>query len=367
MDKVLVIGKGASGCAASSLAVSRGDEASFASGVDLVVASPGVRVMSELEYGCRALTERGWKMLAVTGSKGKSSVVKLVADTINLAGGKAVACGNYGRPVSDVCREETAGWAVVEVSSFMLETTSLPPRFFEAAAVLNLQEDHLDRHGSIEAYHALKMRLPLMAKKSVSPFSPPDENPSLLAGSYFDNAILRDNGLAGAFLMRAASLSDEEIVQGFRHFRPLEHRMSLVSKIDGVKYVDDSKATSIAALKAGVEMAGEAFSRPSVLLIAGGKWKGDDLKIATSTLTKWGKKVYRIGECAEKFFSAWASSVDCEICGTMDKAVEAAARDAEKGDTVLLSPGAASFDQFGNFNERGEYFAKIVKTREMKK
>lgn len=367
MDKLLVIGKGASGCAASSLALSRGGEVSFASDVDLVVASPGVRVMSELEYGCRALHQRGWKMLAVTGSKGKSSVVKLVADAINLSGGKAVPCGNYGRPVSDVCREEEVGWAVVEVSSFMLETTSLPPRFFEAAAVLNLQEDHLDRHGSVEAYHALKMRLLSMAKTSVSPFSPPQENPSLLAGSYFDNAILRANGLAGVFLMRAASLSDEDIKRAFQMFRPLEHRMSLVGEIDGVKYIDDSKATSIAALAAGVEMAGEASFKPSVLLIAGGKGKGDDLKNALPSLTKWGKKVYLIGESAEKFFSVWSSTVDCEICGTMDKAVEAAARDAEKGDTVLLSPGAASFDQFGNFNERGDYFAKIVKTREDKK
>lgn len=168
MGRVLVIGRGRSGEAAAALAAAGGGEVEFADGVDFAVASPGVRVMSELEYGCRELKKRGWRLLAVTGSKGKSSVVKAVADAINLAGGFAVPCGNYGRPVSDIAREERTGWAVVEVSSFMLETTSLPADFFEAAAILNLQEDHLDRHGDAATYHALKRRLWAMAdRKSV--------------------------------------------------------------------------------------------------------------------------------------------------------------------------------------------------------
>ena len=147
MAKALVLGRGVSGKAAAAELQRRGFDVDFAEGYSLVVASPGVPVKSELQLGCEELKRRGWKLLAVTGSKGKSSVVKVVADALNLAGRKAVPCGNYGRPVCDLIGEEP-GWAVVEVSSFQLETTALANDTFEAAVVLNVQEDHLDRlHG----------------------------------------------------------------------------------------------------------------------------------------------------------------------------------------------------------------------------
>jgi len=144
--------------------------------------------------------------------------------------------------------------------------------------------------------------------------------------------------------------------RAFRSFEPLPHRMQTVAVIGGVRYVDDSKATSIAALMAGVEMAGDG-----VRLVAGGLAKGDDPKTASSLLTNRVKKVYLIGRCAEEFRSAWSGVVDCEVCGTMERAVESAKREAEKGDTVLLSPGTASFDQFRSFGERGDVFASLVK------
>ena len=362
MGRVLVIGRGRSGTAAASLAGELGDAVEFADGVDVAVASPGVRVMSELEYGCRELKRRGWRLLAVTGSKGKSSVVKVVADAINLAGGFAVPCGNYGRPVSDVARESRAGWAVVEVSSFMLETTSLPADFFEAAAILNLQEDHLDRHGDAATYHALKLRLWTMAKRRVGLGEPCAVDSALLAGSYFDNRVLRANGLAAAALMRVAGLDDEAVARAFAAFEPLPHRMANVAEINGVEYIDDSKATSISALAAGVEMAGGRVDGGlKVRLVAGGLPKGDDPKNALPILTKWVKKVYLIGHNAESLFFAWSKVVDCEVCGTLEKAVERARREAVNGEMVLLSPGAASFDQFKSFEERGEVFARLVK------
>ena len=218
--KVLVIGKGSCGKAAAALAESQGSQVEFADGVGLVIASPGVRVMSELEFGCRELKKLGVKMLAVTGSKGKSSVVKLVADALNLAGLHATPCGNYGLPVSELAnqlsasnfRHSTPAWAVVEVSSFMMETTNLPPGTFEAAAILNLQEDHLDRHGSVEVYHSLKRKLLSMTRPKcafdMSVFEGhrflegvckdgPDE---LYADSYFDNPVLSRNALAPPLL-----------------------------------------------------------------------------------------------------------------------------------------------------------------------
>ena len=382
--KVLVLGKGSSGKAAAALAEAQGRPVEFADGVGLVVASPGVRVMSELEYGCRELKRLGVKMLAVTGSKGKSSVVKLVADALNLAGSHATPCGNYGLPVSELANQlstsnfqhSTPTWAVVEVSSFMMETTNLPPDTFEAAAILNLQEDHLDRHGSVEVYHSLKRKLLSMTRPKcafdMSVFEGhrflegvckdgPDE---LYADSYFDNPVLSRNALAAVHLLDAAGVDYKTIRRAFLSFEPLPHRMQTVAEIDGVRYVDDSKATSIAALVAGVKMVPKPWvfsSGRNVRLIAGGLPKGDDPKIALPILTERVKKVYLIGQSAELFCSAWKDAVDCEVCETLDRAVEAARREAEKGDTVLLSPGTASFDQFQSFGERGDVFASLVK------
>ena len=354
--KALVLGTGKSGTAAAAHLKAQGYEVDFADGYDCVVVSPGLRTKSELQLGCEELKRRGWKLLAVTGSKGKSSVVKLVADAIG-----GVPCGNYGRPVTDLVSEKP-GWAVVEVSSFQLETTTLPPDTFEAAAILNLQEDHLDRHGSVEVYHGLKRKLLTFARKG---FVGGESDglkrkgfrfSTLWAGSYFDNEILAGNAAIAVDLMRVAGLDDAAIAKAFRGFGPLPHRMNLVAEIGGVRYIDDSKATSIAALVAGVKMAGSG-----VRLIAGGLPKGDDPKVALPTLTERVKKVYLIGQSAEAFFAAWKGAVDCEICGTMDKAVEKAMREAERGETVLLSPGTASFDQFQSYGERGEVFARLVK------
>ena len=361
-SKVLVLGKGSSGKAAAALAEAQGRPVEFADGVGLVVASPGVRVMSELEYGCRELKRLGVKMLAVTGSKGKSSVVKLVADALNLAGMHATPCGNYGLPVSELALSlqhaapSTQQWAVVEVSSFMLETTTLPPDTFEAVAILNLQEDHLDRHGSVEVYHALKRRLINFAKVGLAPGDARCDTTTVPKGCYFDNDVLRVNGAYAVALMRTAGLDDAVIARAFREFEPLPHRFQTVAEFDGVRYVDDSKATSIAALVAGITMSGE-----NTRLIAGGLPKGDDPKIALPILTERVKKVYLIGQSAELFCSAWKDDVDCEVCETLDRAVETARREAEKGDTVLLSPGTASFDQFQSFGERGDVFASLVK------
>jgi UDP-N-acetylmuramoylalanine--D-glutamate ligase len=350
--KSLIIGNGRSGKAADAFLQGRGDATEVVDGIDLVVVSPGVRVMSELEFGVRELRKLGVRLIGVTGSKGKSSVVKLVAEALG-----GVPCGNYGLPVTELATRvkngEKVRWAVVEVSSFQLETTNLPEDAFEAAAILNLQEDHLDRHGSREAYHAVKRRLLSMAKVSFDCEAP--DAGDLLSGSYFDNAVLRANGAIAAALMRSAGLDDAAIRAAFKNFSPLPHRMQQVGVFGGVRCIDDSKATSLAALAAGVEMSGTG-----IRLIAGGLPKGDDPKSITYLLTKRVKKVYLIGRSAEEFFRAWSGSVDCEICETMENAVKASMREARQGETILLSPGTASFDQFKSFGERGDVFADLV-------
>ncbi len=377
--RVIVLGRGGSGAAAEKLARSLGFETfsvaldgEIAPGkFDFAVASPGIPlshewfsecaarripVMSELAFGCRALKRRGWRLFAVTGSKGKSSVVKVVAEAIALAGERAVACGNYGLPVSEVALSDDVGAAVVEVSSFMMETTELGEGFFEAAAIVNLQEDHLDRHGTIEAYHALKLKLLTMAKKTFAPPFEPAGADLVPEGSYFAPGVLRRNAAAAIGLMRAAGVKDALIAGAFGAFTPLAHRMQRIASVDGVEYIDDSKATSIEAMIAAVEMTSGA-----VRLVAGGLPKGDDPSKALSVLTKRVKKVYIIGRSAEVFSAAWSRSLECETCVTMEAAVEAVKRDALAGETVLLSPGAASYDQFENFARRGEVFASLVK------
>jgi UDP-N-acetylmuramoylalanine--D-glutamate ligase len=351
-----------SGRAAEESLLRQGYAVDTVEGYDVVVASPGIAVKSELQLGCEELKRRGWKLLAVTGSKGKSSVVKLVADALG-----AVACGNYGLSVCALCASgERPRWAVVEVSSFQLETTALPADTFEAAVILNLQEDHLDRHGSPEVYHALKLRLLSMAKKAYVPGSWPDDCAALMAGSYFDNPVLRANGGAGVALMRAAGLGDEAIAEAFARFRPLPHRFERVffDAERDIEYIDDSKATSIEAMRAAISM---VAGKRRVRLIAGGLAKGDDPRAARSDLTERVKKVYLIGRSAEVFRDAWQGAAECEICRTMDEAVAKAAKEAERGDSVLLSPAAASFDQFENFGKRGDVFAELVKKEGQRK
>ncbi len=369
---VVILGAGKSAKAAETLLAKYGARTRLLSGddafpdspqPDFAVASPGIpprhpwrktceerdiRVVSELQLGVEELRRRGVKLLAVTGSKGKSSVVKLLADALG-----GVPCGNYGLPV---CATGDCEWAVVEVSSFQMETSVFAPGTFEAAAVLNLQEDHLDRHGSIARYHALKLALLKGARFAIDCKAEGEAGLlPLLAGSYFDNPILRTNGAIAAAMLRATGLDDAAIRRAFASFKPLAHRMNPVGTVRGVLCIDDSKSTSIASLAAALEMA----TRP-VRLIAGGLEKGDEPKIAISPLTKRGKKVYLIGHSAEMFFSAWREHVDCEVCGTLERAVERAFSEAQEGEILLLSPGTASFDQFNNFEERGDAFANLV-------
>ena len=391
-----VLGNGASGRAAAALLRSEGCAVKVLDGEDgwppgawdLCVASPGIAldhpwqkaarasgvpVVSELQLGAERYRAIGGRMLAVTGSKGKSSVVKLVADALG-----GIPCGNYGKPLCEVvleCRGTAGGlrsagglrpgWAVVEVSSFQMETTNLPQDTFEAAAVLNLQEDHLDRHGSKETYHSLKMRLLDFAKTRIAGGGTcaAGDDIRLMSGSYFDNEVLRSNGLCAVALMRAAGLDDRSIRNAFMRFEPLPHRMQSIGLFGGVEWMDDSKATSMAALAAGVAMAAARLpgAGAAVHLIAGGLPKGDDPGMARECLSRCVKRAYLIGRCAGALKEAWKDSVPCVMCGTLEKAVESAAQAAAPGECVLLSPGAASFDQFKSYGERGDRFAALAR------
>ena len=350
----------------------------------------GIETISELEFGAR-----NWKgrILAVTGSKGKSSIVKLSSDALNAAGRTAAPAGNYGTPLCELCVDRPdLDYAVVEVSSFQMElTTSFSP---DVALFLNLQADHLDRHGSMEVYRALKMRLFSRMRKgslallpedfAVSPGEIPEgvecarfgAGPTAtwrytggavvgeaqrcdLQGSWFDNPVFGISAASAVAALLRVGLSADEVSAALRAFRPLAHRMQLIGTDGkGVRYIDDSKATSLAALAAGVRMAGGR-----VRLIAGGLLKEENLAIVKETLASQVEKVYLIGSCAERMAAAWGAVVPCVCCVTLDAAVKTAVSDARAGEAVLLSPGTASFDQFKSYGERGERFASLVRTR----
>lgn len=350
-----------------------------------------IPVVSELELGAAF-----WpgKILAVTGSKGKSSLVKFCADTLNRSGVAASPAGNYGIPLSQLVLEQPAlQWAVTEVSSFQMEHS---PYFHpQIGVLLNLQPDHMDRHANFVEYKELKLRmfanmgqcdcalLPVefdaenRLDNSVPCFRFGAASESdwryvehaiverggaarrvTLAGTWFDNEILGLAAAAATAALIQAGLTTEQIERGFVDFEPLAHRVQLIgTDARGVTWVDDSKATSLTATAAALRMV-----KKPVRLIAGGLLKENDLNFLKELLTQTTQKVYLIGKCAGVMADAWASSVPCEIYGTIEHAVQAAAQDALPEETVLLSPGTASFDQFNSYKERGERFTRLVRT-----
>lgn len=348
----------------------------------------GLAIISELELG--SVYWQG-DLLAVTGSKGKSSVVKCLTDTLTLAGHSAVTAGNFGTPLCERvldCPEAGRGViAVTEVSSFQMEyTRTFAPRL---AAVLNIQADHLDRHKSMDVYSRLKMRLfqaqrPGICKAflpwGLSPLGIPQGVELLRFGSEpwvdwryvpggivhgeihipvsgtFNNPVLGNAAALIAAMLTACGLSPEAIAAGFAAYQPLPHRFQTLGTLRGVTFIDDSKATSLAATQAALRMVGGR-----VRLIAGGRLKEQDLDFLEDDLRQFALHAYLIGEAQEPLRQAWQHMLPCTPCGTLSAAVAQAFADAAPGDTILLSPGAASFDQYTGMGARGNDFAAQMK------
>lgn len=409
---VVVLGSGRSGNSAKSLLEARGAKVDVVEkdgeipwrDYVLAVVSPGVpsdhawmdvckrrniKVISEMELG--AAFFRG-RTIAVTGSKGKSSVVKLLADAINDSGLMAVPCGNYGLPLCEVVNSSPhADWAIVEASSFQLELLeNFRP---DISIFLNLQSDHLDRHGSMAGYAGAKAKLysrfvkeadlAIVENDALASLEElaPDVLSSLGSGivqygfatafgvsakglgeiavsGYFESDVVRSGAFMACLALKKVGIDDALIENAISKFKPLPHRMEIVGEIGGVVCIDNSKATSLAALAASLKMAG----RPSHL-IAGGRLKETDLDLVKETVAKYARRVYLIGESQEDFYRAWHDSVEVVKLGTMDRAVDEAFKAAKDGEAILLAPGCASFDQFSSYGERGEAFKKLVNDR----
>ena len=350
------------------------EEESLLEGVELVVKSPGVPaesplaaaarargvpIWSEVELGYRLLP--GNQLIGVTGTNGKTTTTELLAAILRAGGRSAEVAGNVGRALTDVAEEVGPETTVVcELSSFQLEDVS--EFTCDVAVLLNLEPDHLDRHGSFEAYRDAKLRIFERARAKIVPrglgldgieFSADDPLP---AEPLIPGAHNRENAAAATAAARAAGVADDAIAEGLRTFAGVPHRLELVRELRGVRYVNDSKATNTAAARRGVA----AYDAP-LRLILGGSLKGEDFQPFVRDLPTNVHSIYLIGEAAEELADALdAAGRRYSRDGELARALAHASGDAEPGDVVLLSPAAASYDQFEDFEQRGDTFRALV-------
>lgn len=344
----------------------------------------GVPVVGDVELASRWTSV---PIVAVTGTNGKTTVTTLVRDMLAASGVRALAAGNIGLPVLDAV-EQPADVLVLEVSSFQLGLTeTFRPR---VAVWLNIAADHLDAHGSFEAYVAAKARIwanqagddlavanaddPVVreaaraAPARVQTFGAAGDwhvasgrltgpgGVDLGAVADLPRALPHDvaNALAAGAAAIAAGATPVAARDVLRGFRTLPHRVALVGDAGGVRWYDDSKATNPHAALAAIR------SFESVVLIAGGRNKGLDLSTMAAAADRV-RAVVAIGESAPEVVAAFEALVPVAVAGSMDEAVRAAASYAEPGDAVLLSPGCASFDWYRDYAHRGDDFARAVR------
>jgi UDP-N-acetylmuramoylalanine--D-glutamate ligase len=371
-------------------------------GVDLVVKSPGVPaeaapvaaaraagapVWSEVELAARLLPN---PLLGVTGTNGKTTTTELLAHLLRAAGTEAVACGNQGTPLAGLVGE-VAPEAVlcVECSSFQLEDVELfHPR---GAVLLNLTPDHLDRHGGLEAYRAAKLRIfarqgpddlaiapvglepvgrGVRARRIYEGAPGPDAVAWSAGGLHLDGRGRvagwddvplrgrhnRENAMAAAALAAHMGAPTPALAEGLATFRPVPHRLEVVRVREGVAFVNDSKATNPDAAIAALD----AYPT-GVHLIAGGRAKGTSFAALAAVAREAVVAAYLVGEAAPALAAAF-EEVGVAHTGHagVEEAVAAATRRARAGETVLLAPACASFDQFRSYEERGEAFRTAV-------
>jgi UDP-N-acetylmuramoylalanine--D-glutamate ligase len=375
-QRVLVLGLARSGQAAVAALERRGVEVagadrelgndgdlSLLDGADVVVKSPGVPretplvaeaerrgmpIWSEVELGYRLLRPR---LVGVTGTNGKTTTAELLGVMLDTP-----VAGNVGRALTGLDGELEPGTLVVcELSSFQLE--DVHKLACEVAVLLNLEPDHLDRYASFEDYRDAKLRIFERARAKVVPrglglegidFSADDPLPAEPRIRGLHN---RENAAAATAAARALGVSDEQIADALRTFPGVPHRLELVRELNGVRYVNDSKATNVAAALRALA----AYEDEPVHLILGGSRKGEDFAPLAAAIGPNVRSVHVIGETADELARAIQ---EAERDGDLASALSAVR--AQPGEVVLLSPACASYDQFRDFEERGEEFRRLV-------
>jgi len=365
----------------------------------------GVEIVGDIELFAQALPERHPQIIAVTGTNGKSTVTSLAGAMARAAGADCEVAGNIGPAVLDALmrREDegrVAGLWVLELSSFQLETTrSLSA---DAATVLNITEDHLDRYRGIEEYAGAKARIfsgdgvqvlnrddprslsmALSGRKTITfgldaPRRGEDwgllergAEPWLAQGAHAHLAVREmklpglhnaGNALAALALCRALDLPLQPLLAALREFKGLPHRVELVGESDSVRWFDDSKGTNVGSTVAA--LAGLSHGDAKVILIAGGDGKGQNFSPLKGAVARSARALVLIGRDAPLIEAAVAGAgVPVRRAASMDEAVAQAAQAAHPGDSVLLSPACASFDMFRDYRHRGEVFRHAVERR----
>ncbi|HCD61933.1 MAG TPA: UDP-N-acetylmuramoyl-L-alanine--D-glutamate ligase, partial [Acinetobacter nosocomialis] len=348
----------------------------------------GISVVGDIQLLRRATDV---PIVAITGSNAKSTVTTLMGLMAKDAGKKVAVGGNLGRPALDLLKDQPE-LLVLELSSFQLETTSHLNA--EVAVVLNMSEDHLDRHGNMLGYHQAKHRIFQGVKKVVFnrddalsrplvPDTTPMQSFGLNAPDLNQYGVLRDadgtlwlarglqrlikssdlyiqgmhnvaNALACLALGEAIGLPMESMLETLKHFKGLEHRCEYVKTVHDVRYYNDSKGTNVGATLAAIDGLGAAIEvkKGKVALILGGQGKGQDFTPLRSSIEKYAKVVVLIGEDAPVIEQAIQGATKILHAATLKEAVELCQRETQAEDVVLLSPACASFDMFKSYNDR---------------
>jgi UDP-N-acetylmuramoylalanine--D-glutamate ligase len=347
----------------------------------------GVEVIGELELAWRLLPDH--EFIAVTGTNGKTTTTELIGHVHREAGLPVAVAGNVGTAVASLVVDgaERAATIVCEASSFQLEdTTAFAP---EAAVLLNLEPDHLDRHKTFAAYAAAKAQAFARQRADAVAVLPAGFDGFAVGGvarrvtfGEGGDVALRDgvicwrgepflpagelripgahnveNAMAAAAVTLARGVDPDAVRVGLRTFRGVPHRLELVAERDGVAYVNDSKATNVASALVALR----SYAPGTVHLIAGGQTKAQDFAPLAPVVAERCAAVYLIGEGAEEIVAALApTGVPLHEAGDLQRALVAARAGARPGETILLSPACASFDQFRDFEARGEAFRRLV-------
>jgi UDP-N-acetylmuramoylalanine--D-glutamate ligase len=392
-----------------------GHTTAFFADADLIVPSPGVPadlsvlaaartrgmpVVGELALAAGRIAV---PVIAVTGSNGKTTVTSLIGHLLRSAGKKVFVGGNIGTPILEYLLDPgEAEVVVLELSSFQLESAGdFRP---DIGLLLNLSPDHIDRHGSFEEYASAKMQLfawqgrgdtaiigtddvllaaaPPTAGEKLYSFGTqpgcrarvegeavrlePDFGPEgtgelyELSGTRLHSRVNLYNAAAAILAVRAFGCEEKSIRAGLANFQPPQHRMTPVGEIDGIRFINDSKATNVGAVVAALAGFGQGAEK-EVVLIAGGRNKGGDFAALVPSFRQYAKHVVLIGESASDLVAvAEEAGVGFQLAADMEEAVAAAFAAAAPGDTVLLAPACASFDMFRSYEHRGEEFGRCV-------
>jgi UDP-N-acetylmuramoylalanine--D-glutamate ligase len=442
-QRILIIGWGKSGTASARLLISQGAEVAVAdekhlslednilpilgeenrqyielagydsavlNQVEMVVPSPGVPpynpilreavergipILSELELACRYLKT---PMIAITGTNGKTTTTTLIGEILSKSGKKVFVGGNIGNPLANyVTGPQTSDYAVIEVSSFQLQWGQAFPAFI--SLLRNTPCDHVNYHGSFEAYRAVKERIfnnqgvddlailnadepesTVLAKDLSSPvyffstckavnrgFCQEGEHLIFRDGLggqenyplemiHLPGAHNIENVMAAILACRACGCSQEDVIKAVAGFPGIAHRIEFTREMSGIKYYDDSKGTNVGAVKRAIE----TFSEPVVLLM-GGRDKDGDFETLSTLLPNRVKALVIFGEARERISELIGGIVPTVVIPSLKEAIQAARQQACAGDVVLLSPGCASFDEFDNYKARGEFFKEEVR------